>query len=92
MQHGHFDALRFSGSSSRYSGSIRLLKGPDPVVGTWVLNVAKSKFSPGPAPKSNRACMLRQARKSRRLPKAWTATGSRLPGNGQLSTTARTEH
>ncbi len=24
----------------------------DPVSGTWVLNVAKSKFSPGPAPKS----------------------------------------
>ena len=24
----------------------------DPVVGTWVLNVAKSKPSPGPAPKS----------------------------------------
>lgn len=24
----------------------------DPVVGTWTLNVAKSKFSPGPAPKS----------------------------------------
>jgi hypothetical protein len=24
----------------------------DPVVGTWVLNVAKSKFNPGPAPKS----------------------------------------
>jgi len=23
----------------------------DPVVGTWTLNVAKSKFSPGPAPK-----------------------------------------
>jgi hypothetical protein len=25
---------------------------PDPVVGTWTLNVAKSKFTPGPAPKS----------------------------------------
>jgi hypothetical protein len=25
---------------------------PDPVAGTWTLNVAKSKFSPGPAPKS----------------------------------------
>jgi len=25
---------------------------PDPVVGTWTLNVAKSKFNPGPAPKS----------------------------------------
>ena len=24
----------------------------DPALGTWVLNVAKSKFSPGPAPKS----------------------------------------
>lgn len=25
---------------------------PDPVVGTWTLNSAKSKFNPGPAPKS----------------------------------------
>ncbi|HVN41311.1 MAG TPA: DUF4179 domain-containing protein [Steroidobacteraceae bacterium] len=25
---------------------------PDPVIGTWVLNVSKSKFMPGPAPKS----------------------------------------
>src|SRR5262249_35477092 len=25
---------------------------PDPLIGTWVLNVAKSKYSPGPAPKS----------------------------------------
>ena len=25
----------------------------DPVIGTWQLNVAKSKFSPGPAPKSD---------------------------------------
>jgi hypothetical protein len=25
---------------------------PDPVIGTWTLNVAKSKFSPGPAPTS----------------------------------------
>jgi len=24
----------------------------DPIIGTWVLNVAKSTFSPGPAPKS----------------------------------------
>jgi hypothetical protein len=25
---------------------------PDPIVGAWTLNLAKSKFSPGPAPKS----------------------------------------
>ncbi len=28
---------------------------PDPAVGKWTLNVAKSKFSPGPAPKSTMA-------------------------------------
>ena len=28
---------------------------PDPAVGKWTLNVAKSKFSPGPAPKSTTA-------------------------------------
>ena len=27
-------------------------QGTDPIIGTWVLNVAKSTFSPGPAPKS----------------------------------------
>jgi hypothetical protein len=26
---------------------------PDPAVGTWTLNLEKSKFSPGPAPKSS---------------------------------------
>ena len=29
-----------------------LTQAPDPVVGTWELNLAKSSFSPGPAPKS----------------------------------------
>ena len=28
------------------------VESPDPVIGTWTLNVAKSKFTPGPAPKS----------------------------------------
>jgi hypothetical protein len=27
-------------------------QGDDPVIGTWELNVAKSKYTPGPAPKS----------------------------------------
>ena len=33
-------------------GTRSAAQGTDPVVGTWVLNVAKSTFSPGPAPKS----------------------------------------
>ena len=33
------------------AGSIALAQDKDPANGTWKLNVAKSKFSPGPAPK-----------------------------------------
>ena len=35
-------------------GSAAIVAAPaaDPAIGTWKLNVAKSKFSPGPAPKS----------------------------------------
>jgi hypothetical protein len=33
-------------------GTGGLAQAPDPVVGTWELNLAKSTFSPGPAPKS----------------------------------------
>jgi hypothetical protein len=34
------------------SGIQSAAQATDPIVGTWELNVAKSKFSPGPAPKS----------------------------------------
>ena len=36
-------------------GSAAVVAAPaaDPVIGTWQINVAKSKFSPGPAPKSD---------------------------------------
>ena len=38
---GVFAAVVFVGAQSK-----------DPLVGTWVMNVAKSKYTPGPAPKS----------------------------------------
>ena len=34
------------------SGIHAFSQGADPIVGTWVLNIAKSKYNPGPAPKS----------------------------------------
>jgi hypothetical protein len=34
------------------SGIQSAAQGTDPVVGTWELNVAKSRYSPGPGPKS----------------------------------------
>jgi len=33
-------------------GGATFAQTPDPVIGKWNLNVAKSKYSPGPAPKS----------------------------------------
>ena len=33
-------------------GSFAFAQGPAPGLGTWTLNVAKSKYSPGPTPKS----------------------------------------
>jgi len=33
-------------------GSVVVAQTPDPRLGSWTLNVAKSKYSPGPAPKS----------------------------------------
>jgi hypothetical protein len=35
------------------SGAVSVAQSPAPGLGTWKLNVAKSKFSPGPAPKSS---------------------------------------
>jgi hypothetical protein len=32
--------------------AVKAAQSKDPVVGTWRMNVAKSKYSPGPAPKS----------------------------------------
>jgi hypothetical protein len=34
------------------TATVITLLAADPIVGTWKLNVAKSKFTPGPAPKS----------------------------------------
>jgi hypothetical protein len=39
------------GLAAALAGQV-LAQAADPQVGTWKLNVAKSKFSPGPAPKS----------------------------------------
>jgi hypothetical protein len=35
------------------TASVGLAQGPEPWVGTWTLNLAKSTFNPGPPPKSN---------------------------------------
>ena len=34
------------------AGAIAAAQTADPIIGTWKLNVAKSKYDPGPAPKS----------------------------------------
>jgi hypothetical protein len=38
--------------SATGGGAIAQAAAPDPVIGTWQLNVSKSTYTPGPAPKS----------------------------------------
>lgn len=33
-------------------GAVSILQAADPIIGTWQLNVAKSRYDPGPPPKS----------------------------------------
>lgn len=45
-------AIAFAALILTLSGIHSFSQTTDPIVGTWVLNVAKSKYAPGPAPKS----------------------------------------
>jgi hypothetical protein len=47
----------------------------DPFVGTWVLNLAKSKYTPGPAPKSASIAITMQGRTVTVMTDAVSATG-----------------
>lgn len=49
---------------------------PDPETGTWTLNLAKSRFSPGPAPKSQTRTYARTAQGVTFAIKGVTAGGS----------------
>jgi hypothetical protein len=42
----------FAGAFAAMLAGTVLAQAPDPQVGTWKLNTAKSKYSPGPVPKS----------------------------------------
>ena len=55
----------------------------DPAVGTWKLNLAKSTFSPGPAPKS-------QTRTYAESPQGMTVTVKTTAADGKESTTTLT--
>ena len=48
----------------------------DPWVGTWVLNVAKSKYSPGPAPNSTTVTIMAAAGGFRQMVETIPATGA----------------
>ena len=47
------------------SGSHLVAQDADPIIGTWVLNVAKSTFSPGPAPQSESRTYLMETLKTK---------------------------
>ena len=62
-------------------GGIELVaQSTDPVVGTWELNVAKSKFSPGPAPKSETRTYVVTGQEIKATAKGVDGTGKPVTG------------
>jgi len=50
--HKRRDTMRYAKLAVALFGFAALLIAADPAIGTWKLNVAKSKYTPGPAPNS----------------------------------------
>ena len=62
-------------------GSVALAAdAPDPIIGIWKLNVAKSKFTPGPAPKSQTRTYLQSGQSTVLTFTGVAADGSSLSG------------
>jgi hypothetical protein len=53
---------------------------PDPILGTWELNVAKSKFNPGPAPKSESRTYVTAGNEIKATSKGVDANGKATTG------------
>ncbi len=58
---------------------------PDPIVGTWTLNVAKSRFSPGPAPKSQTRTYTQSAQGTSLTFSGVAADGSQVSGQSTFN-------
>jgi hypothetical protein len=66
-------------------GAVALGAGaPDPVIGTWTLNLAKSKFTPGPAPKSQTRTYADTAQGTALTVSGVAADGSPVSGKSTL--------
>ena len=72
---------------------------PDPILGAWLLNVAKSRFSPGPAPQSESCTYVMEGQETRVTSKEASeprkyvavrqeikATSQRVDGDGKPTT------
>jgi hypothetical protein len=56
-----------------------LAQAPDPIIGTWEINLAKSTYDPGPPPKSGTA-------KYEAVEKGWKYSGKSVTADGKTST------
>ena len=62
-----------------------LAQGSDPIVGTWELNVAKSKYSPGPAPKSESRTYVMAGQDIKATSKGVDGTGKPTAGEWTIN-------
>ncbi len=58
---------------------------PDPIIGTWTLDVAKSRFSPGPAPKSQTRTYAQSAQGTSLTFSGVAADGSQVSGQSTFN-------
>jgi len=58
---------------------------PDPIIGSWTLNVAKSRFSPGPAPKSQTRTYTQTAQGTALTFSGVAADGSQVSGQSTFN-------
>jgi hypothetical protein len=65
MNAGIVRCITILGIALLLSGGRLAAQDADPILGTWVLNVAKSTFSPGPAPRSESRTYVLETGKTR---------------------------
>src|SRR5213595_692087 len=61
----------------------------DPIIGTWVLNVAKSAFSPGPAPLSESRTYVMETEKTRMTGRGDTGPRTYLSVRQEIKVTSQ---
>ena len=71
------------------SGRYPAAQDANPILGTWVLNVAKSTFSPGPAPRSESRTYIMETEKTKLTARGVTEPGTYVSVRQEIKATSQ---